>query len=118
MPKYKTVGQMEKEIAELEAEVTKRDATIAKLESDNAKLEGLRDERFPFDRDTVIRKLEAEVEKRSYENHLLNEDLKTEAAQVAELREAIKTHKDSFIGDEGDICTEDDRLWALLEVKK
>ena len=33
------------------------------------------------------------------------------------LREAIKTHKDSFIGDEGDICIEDDRLWAALEVK-
>ena len=37
-----------------------------------------------------IDELEAEVEKRSYENHLLNEDLKTEAAQVAELREAIQ----------------------------
>ena len=39
-------------------------------------------------------------------------------AEVTELREAIKTHKDSFIGDEGDICTEDDRLWAALEVEK
>ena len=46
--------------------------------------------------------------------YLRNKELE---AEVTELREAIKTHKDSFIGDEGDICTEDDRLWALLEVK-
>ena len=47
--------------------------------------------------------------------YLRNKELK---AEVTELREAIKTHKDSFIGDEGDICTEDDRLWAALEVEK
>ena len=38
-------------------------------------------------------------------------------ATIAKLKEAIKTHKGSFIGDDkqGDIVPEDDRLWAVLE---
>ena len=45
---------------------------------------------------------------------------KTLEAEVAKLKEAIKTHKGSFIGDDkqGDIVPEDDRLWAVLEVEK
>ena len=79
-----------------------------------AELEGLRDERFPFDRDTVIRRLEAELKFMTAERDYL---LETPDPKAAKLKEAIQAHKDSFIGDEGDICTEDDRLWALLEVK-
>jgi len=34
------------------------------------------------------------------------------------LVEAIQTHKDSFIGQEGDIVPEDDALWAALPKEK
>ena len=45
-----------------------------------------------------IDELEAEVEKRSYENHLLNEDLKTEAAQLFE-RAVDKDNYEERIGE-------------------
>ena len=39
-------------------------------------------------------------------------------AENKALREAIKTHKDSFIGKESDIVPEDDVLWAALDKLK